>query len=139
MADLHEKLEEVSPNDTKYGLHGLRVEGYNRTKWTSGEDVAEAQGGWHAGSHTRYDRFSLRTIFGIPSRIVGEQDAYERPVAAQPSTLPSTSAVDDGGDANSFVGTDPDSEDDDPAPRYSPAVTRIRSAAAAAVRRLRVM
>ena len=70
-ADLHAHLSVVSPEDTAFGLHGLRVEGYNLAKRID-EGLAVAVGGWQEGSHTRYDRFDLRTqVFPLASQMLG--------------------------------------------------------------------
>ena len=57
--------------DIAYGLHGLRVEGYNQAKRASGETVAVAQGGWKPGSNSRYERFNLRRdVFPLAALMV---------------------------------------------------------------------
>ena len=53
------------------GLHGLRVEGYNRTKRGLGVDVAQAHGLWKSDAHKRYERFCMLLISRIPAVIVG--------------------------------------------------------------------
>ena len=70
MADLKAMLGRVSPDDVKYGLHGLRVTGYNLSIAANGEDVTVAHGLWTQGAHSRYARFSLRTIFGMAARMM---------------------------------------------------------------------
>ena len=45
MADFKKLLRRVSPDDTDYGLHGLRVEGWNLGAAVD-PDLAEAHGGW---------------------------------------------------------------------------------------------
>ena len=71
MSDFRMHLRRVSPSDTEYALHGLRVTGWNEAKRTCGEDVAEAHGGWKPGSSSRYTRFNLRKdIFGMAAAMV---------------------------------------------------------------------
>ena len=96
MTDFRTVLERVS-TDLDYGLHGLRVTGYNLAKKAVGEALAVAHGGWKPGSNTRYDRFRLREVFGLSARMLrddaglapadeAEGDASEAPptVAALP-------------------------------------------------------
>ena len=68
-ADLKSSLGRVS-TDTDFGLHGLRVTGYNKSKEANGEDLAVAHGGWKPGSNSRYDRFSLRSVFAMAGRML---------------------------------------------------------------------
>ena len=78
MADLKAMLSRVT-SDLDYGLHGARVEGYNRAKKACGEDAAVAQGGWKPGSNSRYDRFDLaRDIFPMAARMVSSTAGQER-------------------------------------------------------------
>ena len=50
--------------DLAYGIHGLRVTGYNLCKQARGAEVAAAHGLWQPQSHSRYARFDLvRDIF----------------------------------------------------------------------------
>jgi hypothetical protein len=81
--DLKVMLRRVG-TDTDYGPHGMRVEGYNQCKASSGLDIAVAQGLWQPGSNTRYDRFSVvRDILPLAARMTGEA-----PQVREPSTLP---------------------------------------------------
>ena len=68
----------VVGDDDAYGIHGLRVAGYNACKATSGDEVASVHGGWHGDSASRYGRFSLRLIFGIAARMCEEPSGYDR-------------------------------------------------------------
>ena len=61
----------VLPGD-RSGLHGLRVQGYNRTKRGLGADVAQAHGLWKSDAHKRYDRYDMLLITRIPAVIVGD-------------------------------------------------------------------
>mmetsp|Transcript_19378 Transcript_19378/g.32393 ORF Transcript_19378/g.32393 Transcript_19378/m.32393 type:complete len:284 (+) Transcript_19378:63-914(+) len=51
-----------------YGLHGLRVLGYNCHKAANGEDVAALQGGWGSSCHRRYSREVLATILSFAQK-----------------------------------------------------------------------
>ena len=111
-SDLLRFLGIVSPDDTDYGLHGLRVRGYNDVKDTASEAVAVAHGGWKEGSNTRYDRFDLRRdIFPLAALMVGatpdpavQEDevvsppaggVVRHPVARPPSPMLQTQAEDE--------------------------------------------
>ena len=52
----------------RYGLHGLRVLGYNCWRGANGEDVAQLQGGWGSDAHRSYGRETLNTIISVPQR-----------------------------------------------------------------------
>ena len=69
-------LLRVSPGDTEYGLHGLRVVGYNAACDSAGEDLAVAHGLWKAESHSRYARFRMVDVLNLSSGMVGEQQRY---------------------------------------------------------------
>ena len=59
----------------KYGLHSLRVSGYNAGKrGAGGTTLAVAQGGWHSSAHERYERFRLSDVMNLPSEIAGQCD-----------------------------------------------------------------
>ena len=78
--------------DAEYGLHGLRVEGYNCSKEENGEDITVAHGGWQKGSNTRYDRFKLHRVLNIAAGMCGEDGIYSdgsvvRPREIQRETL----------------------------------------------------
>jgi len=49
----------------KYGLHGLRVLGYNCWRAAKGEDVAKLQGGWGSDGHRVYGRDTLDKILSF--------------------------------------------------------------------------
>ena len=55
--------------DELSGPHGLRVEGYNKTKNGLGLPMAVAQGGWKSTAHERYDRFGMEEVVRIPAVI----------------------------------------------------------------------
>ena len=47
-------------NASQYGLHSLRVAGYNAAKsGPRGVTLAVAQGGWMSAAHERYERFNI--------------------------------------------------------------------------------
>jgi hypothetical protein len=57
-------LRKVSADD-EFGLHGLRVQGYNDACAGSSEKLAVAHGGWQSTAHTRYARFALTDVVGL--------------------------------------------------------------------------
>lgn len=58
-----------------YGLHGLRVQGYNLAKAACGVDLAVAQGGWHSTAHERYERFSAARVLAMPQAMIAGAQA----------------------------------------------------------------
>lgn len=74
--DLKRLIRRVQVDDD-FGLHGLRVEGYNRAKSAVGEDLAVAHGGWKPGSNSRYDRFNLRSVFKIAKGMARAHDGSD--------------------------------------------------------------
>ena len=52
----------------KYGLHGLRVLGYNCWRAAKGEDVAQLQGGWGSKAHRTYGRELLTEMLEVPQK-----------------------------------------------------------------------
>ena len=57
----------------KYGLHGLRVAGYNAGKrGKGGSALAVAQGGWQSSAHERYERFNMSDVIDLPNEIVSQ-------------------------------------------------------------------
>ena len=87
MSDLKEQLQRFSPDDTDYGLHGLRVLGYNLSIVRNGEELTVAHGLWLSSAHTRYHRFSLTSVYNIPARMLDQEPVFfeeeqteERPV-----------------------------------------------------------
>ena len=69
MKDFKTLLRRVSPDDTDYGLHGLRVEGWNLGAAVDPE-LAEAHGGWKPGNASRYSRFNLSSVFSLSRNMV---------------------------------------------------------------------
>lgn len=66
MSDFKNLMGRVS-DDTDFGLHGLRVEGYNLSSDGNGEEVTVAHGLWKSTAHTRYARFTMRSVGAIPA------------------------------------------------------------------------
>ena len=60
MSDLRSRLARVGVDGYLYGLHGLRVAGYNSSLHVNGEELTVLQGGWSsAKSASRYHRWSV--------------------------------------------------------------------------------
>lgn len=59
----------------RYGLHGLRVEGYNRSKRSVGVELTVAHGGWESTAHERYERFSFAQVLAISGAMVASAPA----------------------------------------------------------------
>ena len=93
MTDLRFVLGEVNPEDTDYGLHSLRVQGYNDSKSGNGEDITSAHGRWHSGSHTVYDRFATLSVLSMASRTVGGRDVYSAAAVAREISRDGTQRV----------------------------------------------
>jgi len=72
MRDFKNLLRRVSPDDTDYGLHGLRVEGWNLAAAVDPE-LAEAHGGWKPGNASRYSRFNLASVFNLSRNMINLQ------------------------------------------------------------------
>ena len=53
--------------------HGLRVEGYNRSKAGNGLELTVAHGGWskESSGHARYERFSFARACSVPAGVLG--------------------------------------------------------------------
>ena len=52
-----------------YGLHGIRVEAYNRAR-AHDPLLAVAQGGWASVAHTRYARFGMLEVLALPGAMI---------------------------------------------------------------------
>ena len=128
-ADLKHFLREVGADET-LGWHGVRVEGYNNARDSSGRLLAGAHGGWHGDSDARYARFRLVDVFGIAPRMVGEKDPYAGAVPFRPSEdelgLEEPDILPNDYDPAEDVSED---EEEPVAPRPTPVRTRARSAA----------
>ena len=75
MSDLKKMLARVG-DDVDFGLHGLRVEGYNRAKETVGEELTVAHGRWRSTAHLRYERFSSSQVLSLSSMMMGVESPY---------------------------------------------------------------
>ena len=75
MADFKFLLALVT-TDLLYGLHSLRVLGYNLSKAGNGEDLTVAHGLWFSEASSRYARFSMDAVLGIPAGMLGLVNAY---------------------------------------------------------------
>ena len=82
LSDLDMMLKRVGCTET-YGLHSLRVLGYNLSKRGNGQDITVAHGLWMSAAHTRYERFSMSAVLGIPAGMLGAA-----PVVPDPSGRP---------------------------------------------------
>ena len=65
-----------------YGLHGLRVLGYNCWCAAHGEDVAKLQGGWGSDGHRAYARDVLERILSFAQ--IGATYAASHAIAPAP-------------------------------------------------------
>ena len=63
-----------------YGLHSLRVTGYNLAKQSVGEELTVAHGGWKSSAHSRYGRFEfmLGKVLAMPAAMVGAPPPEEQ-------------------------------------------------------------
>ena len=62
MADLRERCARVGVDGSRYGIHGVRVAGYNASARANGHDVTICHGLWSgAASSNRYHRFDVST------------------------------------------------------------------------------
>ena len=72
------RVDGVTPEVANlYGLHGLRVLGYNCWRGANGEDVAQLQGGWGSSAHRSYGRETLKTMISVPQRAAAYTDAMK--------------------------------------------------------------
>ena len=101
MKDFKNLLRRVSPNDTDYGLHGLRFEGWNLAAAVDPE-LAEAHGGWKPGNASRYSRFNLTAVFNLSKHMVALQAVpppVDRRMLDADEVVAAAAADDDDGDA----------------------------------------
>ena len=88
-SDLKHYLSEVS-DDIDFGIHGIRVQGYNDSKSGNGEDITVAHGLWSSKqSAGRYERFSLLQVCSIAAGMVGQPSRY----AAAEETTPAPRVI----------------------------------------------
>jgi len=140
--DLMWFLQQVSPDDTAYGLHGIRVEGYNNSKKANGEDLTVAHGLWSdkqsAGRYSRWLLWQVCSISagmeGVPSKYTHDntQPPEVREIVRVPNLARATSkapAVVPTPGPRSPPGTLPtvveEDDDDEPLPKRSPGPRRI--------------
>ena len=80
-----QKLFKLCPSydGRSYTPHGLRVEGFNRSKRSDmlPEDLEVAQGNWQKGSESRYKRYTAKDILLIPTAIISTVSGRQEPVA----------------------------------------------------------
>ena len=84
------------PTSKLYGLHSLRVSGWNGARTgPEGEEVAVAHGGWHGGSQRRYDRFGADAVLSLPAVILSAAAHHfdDRPVGAGVAAPPVAAAT----------------------------------------------
>ena len=80
MTDVRALWSRVSSpaNAHRFGLHSLRVTGYNAAKrGPKGTALAVAQGGWSSDAHERYERFNLADILFLARVIADQSDEAE--------------------------------------------------------------
>ena len=69
-----------------YGLHGLRVEAYNRAR-AHDPLLAVAHGGWSSEAHTRYARFELVDVLALPAAMLASKSQSSISGGSDPSPL----------------------------------------------------
>jgi len=69
----------TSEETLKYGLHGLRVLGYNCWRAANGEDVAALQGGWGSSAHRSYGRETLELVLQVPQKAANYAASHTLP------------------------------------------------------------
>jgi hypothetical protein len=114
LKDLQVMLKRVSPDDTDFALHGIRVEGWNRAA-ADNAALAEAHGGWKPGNASRYSRFQLADVFTIFPKMVSPTGPTDVPmVACWPAedTPSDDGLADEGEDVEDEVEDDEDDEGD---------------------------
>ena len=75
-----------------FGLHGLRVSGYNAARRVNRE-LAVAQGAWDSDAHERYDRFMLSEVVSLPTSMISIATGGDDARFAAPSVVPPTPPV----------------------------------------------
>jgi hypothetical protein len=68
----------------RFGLHGLRVLGYNAGRAAMGEDVAALQGGWFSSCHQTYGRDTLNKILGMAQAAASRAADLANPLPRMP-------------------------------------------------------
>jgi hypothetical protein len=82
MADMKMMLRRVGCAES-YGLHSLRVLGYNLSKRGNGESLTVAHGLWFSDAHERYERFPMSDVVMIPANMVRDAAASPADAAGQ--------------------------------------------------------
>ena len=82
---LYEKVVSAEEADS-YGLHGLRVEAYNRAR-AHDPLLAVAHGGWSSEAHTRYARFDLADVLALPAAMLASKSQASASGGSDPSPL----------------------------------------------------
>jgi hypothetical protein len=109
LKDLQVMLKRVSPDDTDFALHGIRVEGWNRAA-ADNAALAEAHGGWKPGNASRYSRFQLADVFTIFPKMVSPTGPTDVPMVA---CWPADDTPSDDGLAEDEEDVDDEVEDDE--------------------------
>ena len=102
MADLNTRCARVGVDGSRFGIHGIRVAGYNASVRANGHDVTICHGLWTGPcSANRYHRYDVSTeIVPMAANMVRHHMAGDRRVgfeslSAGPEELASTRAADD--------------------------------------------
>ena len=102
MADLKTRCARVGVDGSRFGIHGIRVAGYNASVRANGHDLTICHGLWAGpSSASRYHRFDVSTeIVPMAANMVRHHMAGDRRVgleslSANPEELASTPAADD--------------------------------------------
>ena len=69
-----------------YGLHGLRVEAYNRAR-AHDPLLAVAHGGWSSEAHTRYARFDISDVLALPAAMVAGKSSSSASGGSDPPSM----------------------------------------------------
>ena len=65
-------MQERVGASTKPALHGVRVTGNNLSRNGNGEELTQVHGGWlSVAGRSRYDRYQIADVLGIPARMLG--------------------------------------------------------------------
>ena len=82
---------------SQFGLHSLRVTGYNAAKvGEKGVQLAVAQGGWMSAAHERYERFDMSDVLALTAVIAQQADVDASTDASlqRHSAVPASAACD---------------------------------------------
>ena len=84
MRDVRALWERASSHENAhlYGLHSLRVTGYNAAKQGKhGTALAVAHGGWMSSAHERYDRYDIDDVIALAHIVVASANTDANSVA----------------------------------------------------------